>query len=180
MDTFMEETRALLAEMGLRVSFIDNNAKSFWSIMDPLKEAKLLSLSIYSLLLVLALILAAFLYLRPRRKEFAIMRALGLPRVSALVALHVPIAILGAAGVGAGGLLGWNYALEQAAKTLAGIQNEVSGAFVPPSSALLAALCLSVFILLMLFVYLSSSHISRQPVLALLHGAGGTSRKKKA
>lgn len=176
-DPFVQETRAPLDALGLRVAFIDNNAQVFWGIMAPLAEAKLLSLVLYSLLLVLALALVTFLYLRPRRKEFAILRALGLPRGKALGELHLPIALLGIVGGGIGGFLGWNYALGQAAEAMSGV-HELAGAFAPPSSALFALFFLGIFALLMLFVFVSAAQMARRSVLTLLHGGGNAPRRR--
>lgn len=179
MDSFKDETQAALAEMGLRVSFIDNNAQVFGESMELLGTAKLLSLIIYSLLLLLALSLTVFLYLRLRQKEYAIQRALGLPYRNARNALRSPIVIIGVVGICAGGLTGWNYALKQASESLTEVQQGYSGSFAPPSWILLVALCFAVFVILVLFVRLGSIYFSRCSVLALLHGSGTAKRGKK-
>jgi len=171
-NAFMEETREELAAMGLSVSFVDSNAEAFWNVMEPLMESKLFSLYVYSLLLMLALILMVFLYLRPRRKEFAVLRTLGLSRSKARYALGLPIALIGTAGVATGGTLGWNYALAQAAETLPDFQQEEMVAFIPPSPVWLAALCLGALVLLMLIAYAGITIVSRKSVLQLLHGSG--------
>ncbi len=179
MDAFQEETQAALKEMGLRVSFIDNNAQVFGESMESLGTAKLLSLIIYALLLLLALALTVFLYLRLRQKEYAIQRALGLPYRNARSALHSPIAIIGVAGICAGGLLGWDYALKQASESLAGVQQGILESYAPPSWILLIALCLAVFVILVLFVRVGSIYFSRCSVLTLLHGSSAAKRGKK-
>ena len=177
-EAFINETSEPLTAMGLSVAFLDNNAEAFWGVMEPLMESKLISLCVYSLLLILALILVVFLYLRPRRKEFGVLRALGLPRTKARNAMSLPAALIGAAGIAAGGAFGWFYALRQAAKTLYGIQQEGVEAFVPPSPAWLAGLCGGAFLLLMVFVFAGITMTSRQSVLLLLHGSGAKPQGK--
>lgn len=180
LDAFTEETREPLADMGLRVSVIDNNAEAFWSIIKPLEESKFISFLIYSLLLVLALALVTNIYIRPHLEEFAILRAFGLTRKSARYMLCMPIAIIGAGSISMSGLFAWNYAIAQALKTLANVQKGSSSTFAPPSIVLLAAFCLVVFVILMFFVYLSANHFSMHPVLELLQGNRTTLHRKKA
>jgi len=109
-DAFFSENRARLAAMGITVNFIDNGSANYWAFADSLKFSALVSAGIFCVVALLALGLAVFLYLRPRRKEFAIQRALGLPRSAAAFRMAWPFTLLGAVGISLGGAFAWRYA----------------------------------------------------------------------
>lgn len=96
--------------MGITVNFIDNGSANYWAFADSLKFSALVSAGIFCVVALLALGLAVFLYLRPRRKEFAIQRALGLPRSAAAFRMAWPFTLLGAVGIFLGGAFAWRSA----------------------------------------------------------------------
>jgi ABC-type antimicrobial peptide transport system permease subunit len=120
-----------------------------------------------------------FIYLRSRRKDFAINRALGLPKKTTIKKLLIPIFILGIAGILIGGAASWSFALNQATQTLSQI-NVDDGIELSVNLAVywLPIFCAMVLALLTLLTFVSSRFILRQPVLELLQG--GTNVKSKS
>jgi hypothetical protein len=183
MDAFMAENREALAELRLNISFIDNNAEAFWNIIDPLRQSKRVSVVVYTLLLLLALALTSFLYLRQRQKEYAVMRALGVPKRSAIRQMLTPIGWIGLLGIAAGGIPAWRYALGQAAEALARLYQPwrrgeaiAHGEFVPISTVWLMLLCAAVFALLIGMVLAGAVRLSQKSVLAMLQGGAAARR----
>ena len=87
---FSEESLPAVQEMGFRYLFADQH----WpAIAERFSQAKLLStvkLIVFSLSSLLACALSVYLFLYQRRKEYAILRALGCPRRKASAAILIP------------------------------------------------------------------------------------------
>ena len=141
-DGFLAESRETLATLGLQVSFLENGWDNFQASARPMRQSAAMNAGVFALVLVLALTLSAFLYLRQRRRDFAILRSLGLPKRDAIRHMLQPIALIGAVGILLGGIPSWRYALGKAAGTLVSLQGPRG---VEPSAALssiwLAGLC---------------------------------------
>ena len=127
-EVFTGQTKDALAQLGFQVNFVENNGAAFWASVTPLRRSALTGWVIYSLVLLLALGLAVFLYLSQRRKDYAILRALGVPHKQANRQVILPILLMGAAGVLAGGIPAWNYALEKSAGSLSQLVTPGRGA----------------------------------------------------
>lgn len=184
-NAFIAENKAELARLGITLSFVDNNAQNFYSSADPLKQSASASAGLFALVLVLALALVTFLYLRQRRREFAILRTLGVPKGSAVRRLLWPVSLTGALGILAGGVSSWRYALGKAAETLASLQGpEGAESSAALSSVWLAVMCGAIAALLLIFTLAGALWMARRPVLVLLQdkesrAAGKRKPKKK-
>jgi len=183
-DDFIRETTDALAELGFDVSFVESDSASFWGSADPIIRSAAASAMMFAAVLFVALALATFLYIRQRRREFAILRALGVPKRVAVRKLFAPIALVGLLGISAGGVPSWEYALKKAAEVLSTLQvmegTEVNVTLAP---TWLGVLCAGVFVLLLLFVWFGALLVSRRPALELLQGvqtkAKGSKKTKK-
>ncbi len=177
-DAFLNEYKDALSALGFTVSFVPNNAANFWASVTPLRQSAVMGVYIWSAVLLVALSLAAFLYVMQRRREFAILRALGMPVRQASRGALLPIAVLGLLAVFGGGILAWRYALSHAANTLAAIAlPEGASAAVDLNPLWLIGLAAAVFFMLMLLAGAGVRTLSRTSVLALL--AGGASKRKR-
>lgn len=178
---FLEETREPLEQAGFTVSFVDSNVENFWASVDPLARTALFGVVVWGCVLVLSLALAAFLYSRQHRREFAILRALGAPTSSAARQMLSPMLLLGGAGITLGGGLSWRYALEKALESFQDVplpEGEEPAANL--SLLWLVGLCAGIFLLLLGFVWVGTRLTARKPVLELLQrSAGGTTTKAK-
>lgn len=178
---FLEQTREPLEQAGFTISFVDSNVENFWASVDPLAHTALFGVVVWGCVLVLSLALAAFLYSRQRRREFAILRALGAPSSSAARQMLTPMLLLGGAGIALGGGLSWRYALEKAMESFIDVPLPEGAEPAANLSPLwLIGLCAGIFLLLLGFVWLGTRLTVRKPVLELLQrSAGGTTAKAK-
>lgn len=171
-EAFLAETEEALADLGIKITFLDSGWENFRSSAASIKQSTALSAGFFALVLVLALALTAFLYLRQRRRDFAILRSLGVPKRTAIEQTLQPIALVGAGAMLLGGFPAWFYALGKAGKTLAALQGP---RVAEPAAALSLfwpiGLCTMAFSLLLLFTAAGTVSLARLPVLELLQGA---------
>ena len=170
-DAFRATYEASLAELGIKLFFVENNGQAFWKAVAPLKQSAAANVLVYGGVQALALALAVFLYLRGHRKDFAVLRALGVPTKSALRQTLLPIILVGVVGISGGGFASWSYALDKAVETLSTLPTPAGVAPSPTLSLLwLTGLCAGISLLLVLFAWVGARSLARQPVLALLQG----------
>jgi hypothetical protein len=181
---FLQTYKAPLQALGINMTFLPNNGSAYWAAVDPIRRSSSADILVYSMLLVLALILVVFLYMMTHRREFAILRALGVPAKKASVQLALPLLLLGGLGILGGGLASWNYGLHQAEATLSTLPTPAGAT---PSAHLspfiLAGLWGIVFLFLSAFSWLGVFTLSRRPVYELLQGQSfrtASSQKKQS
>ncbi len=99
---FEEEGLPLVEELGLNYKFDDRNWTAVANKMEVVKTASLVRLLAFGAAALLAVALTVYLFLVRRKKEYAILRALGCPRKEAANALSLPLLLLAAVSVLAG------------------------------------------------------------------------------
>lgn len=179
-DAFVQENQDKLAELGIGLTFVDNNGRNFWSSVDPLRRSASVTVVVYGLVLLTALGMAVLLYLTQQRRNYAILRAFGVPERGANQQMLVPIAVIGALGILIGGVISWRYALGQAATSLASLptpEGETLSTELHPGY--LVALCASILFLLLAFAWAGVRRYARVPVLELLQGGSGRANRKQ-
>ncbi len=168
---FIQEYKVPLQELGINLNFLPNNGPAYWAAVDPIRRSSSADILVFGLLMVVALIMAVFIYLMQHRRDYAILRALGVPVLPANRQLILPLLLLGGIGIVIGGLPSWNYALSQAKASISTIPTPAG---VTPSANLsplfLAGLCVAIFLLLALFSWLGMFLLSQKPVLEILQG----------
>lgn len=168
---FVQAYKAPLEELGIKLTFLENNGAAYWAAVDPIRRSLAAELLVFGLLMVVALILAAFLYQMQRKRDYAILRALGVPAKQANTQLVLPLLWLGGLGIIVGSLPAWNYALDQAKATLSSLPMPAGASTSTGLSPLiLAGLCLAVFFVLAMLSWLGAFSISRKPIYELLQG----------
>jgi hypothetical protein len=183
-DVFVTENRDKLAAAGYNLLFIETEAKNFWVSAEPVLQSVTIDVVVFSAVLILALSLVVFLYLRQRMKEFAISRVLGRPAKRVFGDLMLSALIFGLLSATAGGAVGWGIALRQAANTLNPF-GEIASDFMvdlePSISAYwLVALIAAVFVLFMLLALIGTARSTRRPVLEMLQGQAIEKQKENA
>jgi hypothetical protein len=175
---FMQAYKDPLQKLGINLTLLENNGPACWASVDPIRRSLSADLLVFGLLLVVALILAVFLYLMQRKRDYAILRALGVPVKQANAQLIRPLLLLGGLGIIAGGIPAWNYALVSQGN----LSTIPTPAGVSPSADLslfvLAGLCAAMFLLLVLFSWPGVFFLASRPVYELLQGEA--SRPKDA
>lgn len=170
-SAFLQEVQPALSDSGFSLNFVDHNALEYWAAIDPILRSAKHNVIIFCVVLFLGFFLVAFLYLRFQYKNFAVMRALGMPSKRARGQIILPMACLGGSGIVACGFLSWNHALAQAASTLGEAYVSEEMIALPSLSAIRPmTICACVFVLMITLLVVGAFGISRQPVLGLLQG----------
>jgi len=168
---FVDAFKEPLQEMGIRLTMLENNGEAYWASVTPIRRSLSSDLLVFGVLMVVAFILAVFLYQMQHKREYAILRALGVPTRQANHQFVLPLLLLGGFGIIAGGIPSWTYALDQAGETLSSLPTP-SG--VTPSTELsiftLVGLCAGAIFLLALFSWLGAVSLAGKPVFELLQG----------
>lgn len=166
---FTQSYKAPLEALGIRLTFLENNGPAYWAAVDPIRRSAAAEVLVFGLLLIVALIMAVFLYLLQHKREYAIARALGVPRKQANRQAVLPLLLLGGFGILLGGIISWKDALGKARDNLSAIPTPAG---ISPSADLslffLAGLCAFIFILLAAFSWQGIISLSRKPVFELL------------
>lgn len=129
-EGFLEAAEAFAEELDLQLDYSDDG---WMDVKDSFRrgtQTLFLTLVLYVVGAVLALTLAVYLYVGRSRKNYAIMRTLGVPGRRAGRSVVMPFAFLSALAVPLGGVSGLFYARQIAAKTLTGLMENVSGDYV--------------------------------------------------
>jgi ABC-type antimicrobial peptide transport system permease subunit len=170
-NQFIQDYKEPLQALGISLTFLENNGPAYWTAVDSIRRSSSADVLVFGLLMVAALSMGVFLYMMAHRRNYAFLRALGVPVKQANGQLILPLLLLGGLGIATGGLLAWNYALDQAQETLS-ILPTPAGVF--PSAELsplfLAGLYISIFRVLAAFSWLGVFILSHKPVLELLQG----------
>jgi len=175
-DAFLLENREALEEVGFYIEFLPGvaGAQAFWDSADMILQTIRFNLVLFFIVSVLILVVAVFLYIRQRHRDYAILRALGNPKlrtnrqlITTLLLVALPAVILGGAG-------GWLIALNEVVKSLGSLpgiqQAEVDMLWLP---LLIAAVLVG-----LLLLALTGIIIRRRPVLEMLQGTAAKRGKK--
>ena len=185
---FVAENRQPLEEMGFTLTIIESSAENFWESANIILQSIWFNGIVFSIVLGLVLLLVIFLFLRQRRKEFAVSRILGHSRnwsireiMSTAMLFLIPITV--------GSVLAWIFARRTVVNTLQTLEAaqvdyeaelsaelsvgyEVYETTFSLSQYWLIGLIAVVFILTMIMVLIGAMKMTRRPVLALLQGKG--------
>jgi hypothetical protein len=166
---FLQTYTDPLQELGIRLTILENNGPAYWAAVDPIRSSLSADLLVFGLLMVITLILTVYLYEMQRQRDYAILRALGVPAMQANAQMIFPLLLLGELGILLGGLPAWDYALDQAQTTLSTLPTPAG---VSPSADLdplfLAGLCFAIFLVLAALAWLGVLFLSRKPIYELL------------
>ncbi len=179
--SFKEECLPLLAEMGFTTWFYDGGWPAVEEQLTQAGELSLLKLGAFALAAVLALLLTVYLFILRKKKEFAVLRALGCPAGQAKSALLLPLLALAVPAVFLGVAAAVIYTGQTAERNLAefaalGLRVDAS----IPLWAVLAGLLGSLAIL-MGMALLALRRVAKKPPLALLQdSAQRRARAEKA
>ncbi len=171
---FEEQVLPRLDEMG--ISYLWNDMG--WSLIGrELMRARDLArvkLLIFTGTVVLALVLTVWLIIGRRKREYAIYRALGMPKTEASMQLYVPFIMLGGVSAVIGAVSARVFSLRQ----LVASDVEVASAHVPAGPGLYILGALGFLLFLAAFAWGGLLLIRRKSILELLQGDGG--RRQKA
>ncbi|MCL2407557.1 MAG: hypothetical protein FWC95_06470 [Defluviitaleaceae bacterium] len=170
-EAFLARYNEAMAEFGMRITFLDSEAGVFWAAVMPIRQNSMLNTLIFGMVLVLSLVLSIFIYIRSKKRDFAILRALGMPKVKVVVNAVLAVCLLGFVSVFGGGTLSFGYALNQAAETL-DLVNLPAGAEAATDLSIiwLLGMGMAIILTMLAFATFGSMFVVRKPVLVLLQG----------
>ena len=171
-DAFRRENEEALSLLGYGIDFIATDAGIFWESAGIVLKGVLTNAAAYGFVLVLALICAAMLFQRQRRKDIAIMRALGESAKAVRGKAHAAITLFGLPAIIAANICAWRFAAYQAIGALAdndSIAREVGepAALRPPLSWLALSIA-ATYITMMIIAAVCTRASARKPVLEML------------
>ena len=174
-DAFLLRYRATLEAMGYQLTILETNAPAFWAAAAPILLSIALNLIAFWIVFVLVLALVVFLYVRMRRKDFAIMRALGIPAGAALRMLLVAAIVYGLPAVIIGGSAAWYIAMASVAEALYPVNMVIRTFTVVPTLSViwLVAMLAVVAALMALLILIGAVVQARKPILVLLQRREG-------
>ncbi len=116
--SFAEECLPQVEALGLTYSWVDGNWPVIADKMAQTRSLTLMKLLIFTAASLLAAGLTVYLFLFRRKKEYAILRALGTPRKAAAKALMLPLLVLAAFSAALGIAVAWLRSGAAAAKSM--------------------------------------------------------------
>ena len=109
-SAFLAEARPIIeGELGLTLIFTDGGWAKIETQITQAKVQASMKLLLISFAVVVAIILTAYLFITRKRKEYAIMRALGTSAKLSNRSLYVPLLVLGVLAPAVGTMLGYIY-----------------------------------------------------------------------
>ena len=173
---FIEECLPILDEMGISYVFSDGG----WSAVGPdLMQARsiaLVKLLVFGGAAVFALVLTVWLFIGRKKREYAIYRALGMPRRGASLQLYAPFILLGGVSAVIGAIAARVFSLRQMNQAQAEAMTE-SALHTPAGPALYILGCLGFLVVLAAFAWGGIVLIRRKSVLELLQGERGKRKR---
>lgn len=124
-QAFVSTYQDKIEELGFWVLFSESGWSTFNSVASPIRTGLLAGVIAFMALTVLLFRLVLFIFFASRRKEYAIMRALGTPKKRALRGLCLVVALLGFFGVLLGVIPAWFFAIERAQTVLTGLEGAI-------------------------------------------------------
>lgn len=176
---FIMESRENLARLGFEPVMIENNWSNFQTAALPIKHSSLLNAIFFSVLLLVTICLLAVIYYRMCRKDIAIARALGITTSRCARDVSIPLIIIGSAGMGIGGWLGWRYTLNDASDTLLSLSGFGDGTAATLSTFWLILLLAVASVLLLVVTLFGALFLADRPVLLLIQNGVPVARKEK-
>ena len=177
---FLEEANPILDELGLRLIFDDGGWLDIAREYHTAQIISLINIAVFSTAIVAATVFTVYLFIARKKREYAIMRALGATKKKSARAIVIPLMLVSAAAVLAGSGLAWHYATGMVGRSsaLAALQTgegyAVSASL--PAAAMLGC-ALGEIALTLALALAMLRRISARPPLELLHGGGATTHR---
>jgi len=121
------------AELGLDLIMVYTDSTNFWRSAGPILLITTFNAALFWIVLLLVLGLVAFLYIRQRQRDFAIMRALGMPIKKIYIRLMVSALLFSLPAAIIGGGSAWFFAVSESENTLAAFE-EAYEEVTPPNA----------------------------------------------
>jgi len=172
-DAFLEAAEPLVAEMDIGLRFSDGGWLAMKESFETSSRTAFFTAVLYLSGAVLALLLAAYLYIGRNKKTYAIMRALGVTRKKSRNAIGLPLGALSILAIPAGGVAGLMYTSTTAAEALESMMITAPTGYVLDTSLPVGVIILCLFFELVFITLIAAFFMWRMgktPPLVLLQG----------
>lgn len=133
-DAFLAAAGPLLEEMDVTMRFSDGGWMNLKENFETGSLTALLTTVLYLCGAALALLLAVYLYIARSKKAYAIMRAMGVTTKKTRATVTLPLSVLSASALLAGGIAGLVYAANKAAEAFKGMVSRTNSGYVTDMS----------------------------------------------
>jgi len=164
MSAFLLKSSPVMDEMGLTIHFFDGGWLEIEREFILTQRISLIAIISLFMAALAAVMLVVYIYVLHRKRDFAIMRAMGCPRRQAGTALLLPLIVVAVAGVATGSIASWIYS------------SNVRGMPFPVTTVLACVLGLILFLLAAAWLLLW--RVGQLAPLALLQGSGNNNKRK--
>ena len=172
---FEQETRSTLADLGKPYLWSDSGWSLIGEQLVATRDLARIKLMIFTGAAILTLIVTIWLFIGQRKKEYAIFRALGMPKGAASRCLFIPFLALGGISVIIGGVAAKRFSIRR----LAASSVEVATPHASAGSSLYVLGGFFFLLVLAAFAWGAILLIRRKSILELLQAEGGRQKRLK-
>ncbi len=174
---FMRECLPMVEEMGLSYVFSDGGWSQIGEELMQSRSIALVKLVIFAGAAVFALLLTVWLFIGRKKREYAICRALGMPKRGASLQLYIPFLLLGGVSAVVGAIAARVFSLRQIVESQAEAMDEIA-MHTPAGPALYILGAFGFLLVLAAFAWGGILLIRRRSVLELLSGDGARRKER--
>ncbi|MBR3059957.1 MAG: type II toxin-antitoxin system mRNA interferase toxin, RelE/StbE family, partial [Oscillospiraceae bacterium] len=174
---FEQETLSALDDLGKPYLWSDLGWSLIGEQLVATRDLARIKLMIFTGAAIMAMVLTVWLFIGWRKQEFAIYRALGMPKREASLQLYVPFLMLGGMSAVAGAIAARVFSLRQIAEAQAEAMKEIA-MHTPAGPALYILGTLGFLLVLAAFAWCGILLIRRRSVLELLSGDGARRKER--
>jgi hypothetical protein len=178
-SAFLLENRDKLAALGMSIVMFPSGAENFWMSAEPVLRASAINAVMFCVVLVFVLGLITYLFLLQRRKDLAILRALGSPANKASRGLCYALIIFELPAVLLGCIAGWLVALRVAVNTMKPLVEAGFDFNLDFNANLLIFQIAAVMTLMLCMTFAGGIITAKRPVVELLQGRSAGKAKKR-
>ncbi|NLA88057.1 MAG: ABC transporter permease, partial [Clostridiales bacterium] len=170
--TFLEQSAPQFEEMGLRLIFSDGGWPDIARGFEEARRLSLIKITVLSAAIAAATWFVVYLFISRKKKEYAVMRALGTTKKTAARALILPLMTVAVAAILAGSGAAWIYTVQTIARsnTLSALK-EYSVSTSIPAGAVIACIA-GELLLTLLIAFILLRRVAALSPLALLQDNG--------
>ena len=175
--SFLEEAEPLFDGLGLRLIFNDGGWPAITNEFKVAQRLSVINITVFSAAIIIAAGFTEYLFIVRKKKEYAIMRALGAPKKVSALALAVPFMSVTAVSIMIGSGAAWYYSIKtiEQNNTLQALQRYAVDASTP--IAVILGCIFGELLLIAMFTLAMIGRVGASPPLALLQSAGGGAKR---
>ncbi len=176
---FLEKTAPMIERMGLKLIFYDDGWLDIANGFQAARQVSLIKIAVLSAAVAAADVFIVYLFIGRKKKEYAVMRALGTTKRIASRALVLPQMSVAAVSVLVGSGAAWLYTVKTVARNNAfAILKEYAVSTSVPAGAVIGSIAGEI-LLTLLFTLVLLRRIGTLPPLALLQDNGNKKARSK-